>query len=85
MKKPICKFCGEYTECTCYWDTCAVCKNTYSNFDSENQMYEYRGFLACGKCFEELQEKVNYKREQVMEVVEGSTKSQREGEFVEAK
>ena len=54
MKKPVCNFCGEYTTCVCYFDTCALCKESYSNYDSneEHQIFEYRGVLGCSKCIE---------------------------------
>ena len=57
---------------------CQICKEYFD--DSET--YEYRGFMACEKHFDELCEKVDYKRKGVMEVTEKSVKSQRNGEFV---
>ena len=56
---------------------CQVCKDYFE--DSET--YEYRGFLSCENCFDELQVKVDFKRREVMEVTEKSIKSQRAGEF----
>ena len=56
---------------------CQICKGEFEDSDT----YEYRGFMSCSEHFDELQEKVNYKREQVMEVTDASVKSQRNGEF----
>ena len=58
-------------------NTCQICKKEFDDSDT----YEYRGFMSCSEHFDELQEKVNYKREQVMEVTEKSIASQRNGEF----
>ena len=84
MKQPICDHCGEYTKCVCTWSTCALCKATYSDFDSDEDhgMYEYRGVLGCSKCIEEVRKKRDEQREQVMQITEHSTLSQRNGEFV---
>ncbi len=84
MRKPVCKYCGEYTKCVCTYSTCAKCGETYSNFDSDinHQMYEYRGFILCQKCHKKGIEEVNYKRAEVSEVVEASTKSQVLGEWM---
>lgn len=84
MKEPICEHCGEYTKCVCTWETCALCKATYSNFDldEEHGMYEYRGVLGCSKCIDKVREKRDYQRQQVMEITEKSVDSQRRGEFV---
>lgn len=84
MKKPICEFCGEYTKCVCYFDKCALCGVSYSNFDpdEEHQIFEYRGVLGCSKCIDEVREKRDYQRKQVMEVTNASVKSQRNGEFI---
>lgn len=56
---------------------CQICKNFFDDSDT----YEYRGFTFCEEHFHEGIEKVDYKRREVMEVVDGSTKSQRVGEF----
>lgn len=61
-----------------YTEKCQVCKGQFEL----SELYEYRGFSFCSEHFEEGQEKVNYKREQVMETTEASVKSQRSGEFV---
>jgi hypothetical protein len=45
-------------------------------------MYEYRGVLGCSKCIEEVRKKRDEQREQVMQITEHSTLSQRNGEFV---
>jgi len=57
---------------------CQICGKLFNDSDT----YEYRGFLSCSEHFKELEEKVNYKRSQVMETVEATTKSQRNGEFI---
>ena len=57
---------------------CQICGEYFGDSDT----YEYRGFMSCSLHFEELQAKVNNKREEVMEVTEHSIKSQRNGEFV---
>lgn len=59
-------------------NTCQICKNKFS--DSET--YEYRWFMFCKEHFDEWQEKVDYKRKEVMETVEATTKSQRAWEFI---
>ena len=59
-------------------DTCQIC---HKEFES-GEMYEYRGFISCEEHFDELQAKVNHKRNEVMEVTEASIKSQRNGEFM---
>jgi len=56
---------------------CQICKNFFDDSDT----YEYRGFTFCEEHFHEGIEKVDYKRKEVMNVVESSTKSQRVGEF----
>ena len=56
---------------------CQICKGCFD--DSET--YEYRGFTACEKHFDELCEKVDGKRKEVMETTEKSVASQRNGEF----
>jgi len=57
---------------------CQIC-NEY--FD-DSEMYEYRGFLACEKHFDELCKKVDYKKVETMETIKASTDSQRNGEFI---
>ena len=56
---------------------CQICKQMFDDSDT----YEYRGFLSCEEHFEELQSKVEDKRNQVMKVTEKSIFSQRNGEF----
>ncbi len=83
-KEPICEHCGEYKNCVCTFEKCSKCGVSYSNFDADEKhgIYEYRGFLLCEECHEVGIKAVDYKREQVREVVEATTKSQRAGEFV---
>lgn len=83
-KKPICDFCGEYTKCICVWEKCALCHETYSNYDPDDshQIFEYRGFLGCTDCIKEVRKQVDAKRQEVMEVTNHSISSQRKGEFV---
>ena len=58
-------------------EKCAICKEDFIY----GEMYEYRGFISCEEHFDELQDKVNHKRQEVMEVTEHSTKSQANGEW----
>jgi len=57
---------------------CQICKQYFE----DDEMYEYRGFIACEKHFDELISKVDNKRNQVMETTQKSVNSQRKGEFV---
>lgn len=57
---------------------CQICKDYFEDSDT----YEYRGFTFCSEHFQQGQDQVNYKREQVMEVTNASVSSQRKGEFV---
>lgn len=84
MKKPICEFCGEYDKCVCIFEKCALCHESYSNWDPDesHQIFEYRGFLGCSDCIKEVRKKVDAKRQEVMETVNHSVNSQRKGEFV---
>lgn len=59
-------------------NTCAICKQQFDDGDT----YEYRGFLSCSEHFDALQERVDTKRQEVVEVTEKSILSQRRGEFV---
>lgn len=43
--------------------TCAVCK---TQTDSD-ETYEYRGFYSCSECFSSLIEKVDYRRQEIIE------------------
>jgi len=56
---------------------CQVC----GEYFDDSKTYEYRGFLSCDEHFDELQEKVDFKRKEVMEVTEHSIKSQAGGEW----
>lgn len=42
---------------------CAICHNHFEY----GRMYEYRGFLNCDACFDELQAKVDNRRQEVIE------------------
>ena len=67
-------------------EQCQICKRYFNNDGSDDyDIYEYRGFLACEKHFDELCEKVEEKRKFVMEVTEKSIKSQRVGKFVNSR
>lgn len=44
-------------------ETCPICKNDFEL----GQMYEYRGALACGECIEEMREKRDFQRAEVIE------------------
>jgi len=56
---------------------CEICKEMFDDSDT----YEYRGFLSCGEHFDELQVRVDDKRELVMETINKSSESQRNGEW----
>lgn len=79
MKRPVCANCFEYPEnCVgCVWDKCAICDEELSS----SELYEYRGVYACSEHFDELCEKRDYQRQQVMETTEHSIKSQQGGEW----
>ncbi len=57
---------------------CQIC----GKYFDDSETYEYRGFMACEKHFDELCEKVDYKRNEVMEITEKVVENQRKGEFV---
>ena len=83
MKCEICWKEFEWIQCTnkhCNqrYEKCTICWMTAMEWD----MYEYRWFRSCWDCFESLQEKVDYKRKQVMEITNHSILSQRNWEFV---
>lgn len=44
-------------------ETCPICKNDFEL----GQMYEYRGALACEDCIEEMREKRDFQRAEVIE------------------
>ncbi|CQI98208.1 hypothetical protein [Yersinia frederiksenii] len=50
--------------------TCAVCK---AEFDS-NDTYEYRGFYSCDEHFDELQERVDGKRQRIIDDFDAKSK-----------
>lgn len=79
MKREVCANCFEYPEnCRgCEFNECAICQEELT--DSET--YEYRGVFSCAEHFKELQEKRDYQRKQVMEVVDHSVRSQADGEW----
>ncbi|CNH65186.1 Uncharacterised protein [Yersinia massiliensis] len=54
--------------------TCAVCK---AELDS-NDTYEYRGFYSCDEHFDELQERVNGKRQRIIDDFDAKSKPLRE-------
>jgi len=56
---------------------CSTCEKVLNKSDA----YEYRGFIFCEEHFDKGQEKVEYKRQQVIEVVDHSIKSQAGGEW----
>lgn len=58
-------------------ETCQVCKEKFPL----DECYEYRGFIACQKHFDELQERVDSKRNEVMKVADSSVRSQADGEW----
>ena len=68
-KQPICEHCWEYKTCVCRWETCSICWVTYSNYDinEKHQIFEYRWALACWECFDKLQEKRDFERQEIIE------------------
>jgi hypothetical protein len=56
---------------------CIICKQEFD----DDQMYEYRGVLACEEHFDEAIEKRDYQRQQVIETTEASVRSQAGGEW----
>lgn len=68
-----------------------ICQNCKQEIDTPDfgdgtydcsDVYEYRGFYFHEKCFDDCCKKVDYRRQEVMEVTEASIKSQRTGEFI---
>lgn len=59
-------------------NTCQICHLRFA--DSET--YEYRGFMFCEEHFEEGIKRVDRKRDFVMETLDKTIKSQRNGEFI---
>ena len=68
-------------------ETCQLCKKVIDTPDfgdgvlDYSDIYDYRGFTFHEKCFDEGIKKVDYKRQEVMEVVEHSISSQTDGEW----
>ena len=60
-----CEHCFEQS-CICRYETCSLCKKSFSNWDNENQMFEYRWALWCEKCIEEVREKRDFERQEVI-------------------
>lgn len=56
---------------------CQIC----GNYFDDSETYEYRGFMSCGQDFDELCEKVDNKRSEVIEEAKASVNSQRNGEW----
>jgi hypothetical protein len=56
---------------------CQIC----GKYFDDSETYEYRGFMACEEHFDKLCDKVNNKRNEVMETTEKSMKSQAGGEW----
>ncbi len=56
---------------------CAICGGYFNDSDT----YEYRGVMACQEHFDELIEKRDYQRQQIMETTEKSVRSQADGEW----
>lgn len=86
MKCEICWKEFDWLQCHNKWcnqryEKCPICWKVFM----ESDMYEYRGFHSCWDCHDLLQEKVNYKRKEVMEITNHSTLSQRNWEFVNNK
>lgn len=57
---------------------CQIC----GEYFDDSETYEYRWFMSCEKHFDELCEKVDYKRKEVIESTEHSVKSQSGGEWM---
>lgn len=56
---------------------CQICRE----FFDDSETYEYRRFKSCDEHFDELCERVDYKRKEVMEQTESAVKSQSSGEW----
>ncbi len=80
MKRPVCANCFEYPEnCLgCEWHKCVICGEEFA----ASEIYEYRGIYACKEHIDEVREKRDYQRKEVIKITEKSIRSQREGEFI---
>lgn len=56
---------------------CAIC----GGYFDDSETYEYRGVMACEEHFDELIEKRDYQRSQVIETTEHAVRSQADGEW----
>lgn len=79
MKGLVCGSCFERPEnCLgCEWHHCAICGEELS----DSEAYEYRGVISCAEHHEEMIEKRDRQRQNVMEVTEKSVRSQADGEW----
>ena len=57
---------------------CQLCKEIIPSYE----IYEYRGFNSCEKCFDDLKNKVDDKRERVIETTDKAIRSQLDGEWI---
>lgn len=76
-----CQYCFELTpNCVCRWNTCAECGERIP----DSHASEYRGRIWCeGKHdFDEQVAKRDFERQEVIEEVEKSVRSQADGEWV---
>lgn len=76
-----CNYCFESeSDCVCHWNTCAECGKRIP----DSHASEYRGRVWCGgkHDFDEQVAKRDYERNEVMEEINASVKSQRTGEFI---
>lgn len=57
--------------------TCRKCKKEIP----ESEAYEYRGAIACEKCFDDVIESRDRERQEVMAETEAAVRSQADGEW----
>lgn len=66
--KKFCEHCWELLKnCICKYKKCSKCWKSYSNWDSENQIYEYRWILSCWKCKDEVEKTRDFERQEIIQ------------------
>jgi hypothetical protein len=80
MKGMVCASCFERPEnCIgCEWHNCAICGEELS----DSEAYEYRGAIACATHHDEMIEKRDYQRQQIIENTDKQIRSQADGEWM---
>lgn len=56
---------------------CAIC----GDYFDDSETYEYRGVMSCEEHFDELQDRRNFKRQQIIESQDKKIRSQADGEW----